>query len=137
MEGLGREFDWTAVADYLTFGFIPDPKTIWQDVKKLPPGHWLAVDLEGEASIPEPVPYWDFELEPDDSVADWGEEVRDTLERAAAEMTISDVPVGMFLSGGVDSSSVAAALARSGQPLRHTRSVSRKAISTRAPGRRR
>ncbi len=114
---LGREVDWTAVADYLTFGFIPDPKTIWTDVKKLPPGHWLAVDLEGEASIPEPVPYWDFELEPDDSVADWGEEVRDTLERAAAEMTISDVPVGMFLSGGVDSSSVAAALARSGQPL--------------------
>jgi asparagine synthase (glutamine-hydrolysing) len=115
--GLRREIDWTAVADYLTFGFIPDPKTVWVGVKKLPPGHWLDVDLAEEASVLEPVPYWDFDLDPDESVEDWGESIRDTLERAAAEMTVSDVPVGMFLSGGVDSSSVAAALARAGQPL--------------------
>ena len=115
--GLRKEIDWTAVADFLTFGFIPDPKTIWDGVKKLPPGHWLEVDLAEDATVSEPVPYWDFELDPDESVDDWGQAIRDTLERAAAEMTVSDVPVGMFLSGGVDSSSVAAALARAGQPL--------------------
>lgn len=114
---LRQEIDWTAVADFLTFGFIPDPKTIWTGVRKLPPGHWLAVDLAGEATVAEPVPYWDFELDPDESVDDWSDAIRSTLERAAAEMTVSDAPVGMFLSGGVDSSSVAAALACAGQPL--------------------
>ena len=66
-----------------------------------------------------------------------GEEVRDTLERAAAEMTIADVPVGMFLSGGVDSSSVAAALARSGQPLTAYTIGFEESDFDEAPGRRR
>src|SRR5262249_51627304 len=60
-----------------------------------------------------------FDLEPD-LEADgetWGEAIRSTLERAATEMTVADVPVGTFLSGGVDSSSVTAALARAGRPL--------------------
>ena len=115
--GLRREIDWTAVADFLTLGFVPDPKTIWEGAKKLPPGHWLSVELAEGASVGDPTPYWDFELDPDESVADWDDEVRATLQTAAAEMTVADVPVGTFLSGGVDSSSVTAALARAGQPL--------------------
>jgi asparagine synthase (glutamine-hydrolysing) len=116
--GFRRELDWTAVADFLTIGFVPDPKTVWAGAKKLPPGHWLAVELgEHGASVGEPVEYWDFELEPDTSVEDWGPAVRETLERAAVEMTVADVPVGTFLSGGVDSSSVTAALGRAGRPL--------------------
>jgi len=116
--GLRREIDWTAIADFLTLGFVPDPKTVWEGAKKLPPAHWLTVELgEDGARTSEPVAYWDFELEPDDSVSDWEEAVRSTLQAAAAEMTVADVPVGTFLSGGVDSSSVIAALARAGQPL--------------------
>jgi asparagine synthase (glutamine-hydrolysing) len=116
--GLRREIDWTSVADFLTFGFIPDPKTIWENARKLPPGHWLAVELGDDgARAGHPVPYWDFELQPDETVQDWDEAVRETLQRAATEMTVADVPVGTFLSGGVDSSSVTAALARAGQSL--------------------
>ena len=115
--GLRREIDWTAVADFLTLGFVPDPKTVWAGAQKLPPGHWLAVELAEGASPGEPVPYWDFDLEPEDGVEDWGEQIRVTLERAASEMTVADVPVGTFLSGGVDSSSVTAALAHADRPL--------------------
>jgi len=117
--GFRRELDWTAVADFLTIGCVPDPKTVWAGAKKLPPGHWLAVELDEQgATVGEPIQYWDFELEPDRSVEDWGPAVRETLERAALEMTVADVPVGTFLSGGVDSSSVTAALARAGRPLK-------------------
>ena len=113
-----REIDWTAVADFLTLGYVPDPKTVWEGARKLPPGHWLSVGVESDGvRVSEPVPYWDFDLEPDESVTDWEEQIRETLTRAASEMTVADVPVGTFLSGGVDSSSVTAALARAGRPL--------------------
>jgi asparagine synthase (glutamine-hydrolysing) len=108
-----REVDWTSVADFLTFGYVPDPKTVWAGVQKLPPGHLLEVALDaGGPRASEPVPYWDMELEasdPDDG--GWEQAIRATLGSAAAEMTVADVPVGTFLSGGVDSSAVTAALA--------------------------
>jgi asparagine synthase (glutamine-hydrolysing) len=117
--GLGREIDWTSVADFLTFGFVPDPKTVWQDARKLAPASFLVVDCRGDGAVAgEQVPYWDFELAPEECPpAEWQSRVRETLERSAAEMTVSDVAVGTFLSGGVDSSSVTAALARAGEPL--------------------
>jgi len=106
-----REIDWTSVADYLTFGYIPDPKTVWTGVEKLPPGHLLEVALGPDGpQTAEPVPYWDFPLGSDNDDADWEQAIRETLSSSAAEMTVSDVPIGTFLSGGVDSSAVTAAL---------------------------
>ena len=117
--GFRKEIDWTAVADFLSLGFVPDPKTVWEGAKKLPPGHCLDVVLRetGEPVVGEPRSYWDFDLEPDHAVVEWEERIRDALEDAAGEMTVADVPVGTFLSGGVDSSSVTAALAKGGTRL--------------------
>lgn len=114
---LRREIDWTAVADFLTFGFVPDPKTVWSDVEKLPPGHVLEVELGPDGPVAgRPAPYWDLELDSGagDGDDDWEESIRAALRGAAAEMTVADVPVGTFLSGGVDSSAVTAALAAEG-----------------------
>jgi asparagine synthase (glutamine-hydrolysing) len=113
--GMRREVDWTAVADFFTFGYVPDPKTVWVGVEKLPPGHRLEVALGPEGPVAgDPVPYWDLELDPDAAGDDWEASIRETLQAAASEMTVSDVPLGTFLSGGVDSSAVTAALARGG-----------------------
>jgi asparagine synthase (glutamine-hydrolysing) len=117
--GFRRELDLRAVADFLSFGFVPDPKTVWVGARKLPPAHALTVELgEGGPTVREPAPYWDLAFEPRESVEDWGPGIRDALERAASEMAYADVPVGAFLSGGVDSSAVVAALARAGRRVR-------------------
>ena len=118
--GFERRLSMPAVADFLTFGFVPDPKCIWEECHKLPPAHWLRVSLAGGQPRIEqsPTRYWDIAFAPDRSVADWGEELRVSLEFAANEMAVSDVPLGTFLSGGVDSSAVTAALCRSGSQVR-------------------
>jgi asparagine synthase (glutamine-hydrolysing) len=114
-----REIDYTAVVDFLSFGFVADPKTIWAAVRKLPPAHYLIVDLGPDGpALAKPVAYWDLEFDPDRSIGDWGPVIRSTLEHAADEMSFADVPVGTFLSGGVDSSSVTAALSRAGRSVK-------------------
>ncbi len=114
-----REIDYTSVADFLTLGYVPDPKSIWVGTSKLPPGHWLEVDLTSDGPAAKaPSEYWDLQFEPDRSTDDWGPLIRETLEQAAAEMSFADVPVGTFLSGGVDSSAVTAALTNSGSRVR-------------------
>jgi asparagine synthase (glutamine-hydrolysing) len=114
-----KKIHYPALVDYLSFGFVADPKTIWEGCRKLPPGHWMSVEMGpgGKPNIKEPAVYWDLEFRPDPSVVDWGPTIRSTLEKAAKEMAIADVPVGAFLSGGVDSSSVTAALSRAGFPV--------------------
>ena len=117
--GFRRELDMRAVADFLSFGFVPDPKTVWVGARKLPPAHALTVELgEGGPIVGAPAPYWDLAFEPQESVEDWGPGIRDALRRAADEMAYADVPVGAFLSGGVDSSAVVAALSRAGRRVR-------------------
>jgi asparagine synthase (glutamine-hydrolysing) len=116
--GFSRELDGTAIADYLSFGLVPDPKTVWRAARKLPPAHALTVRLdEGPLEVGDPSPYWDLTFEPADDPCDDGESIRQALVDAAAEMSYADVPVGAFLSGGVDSSSVIAALATGGSEV--------------------
>ncbi len=114
-----RRLHYPALVDYLSLGFVPDPKTIWESCAKLPPAHCMWVDLPpGEpATITPPLPYWDMEFDPDVRESDWTPRIQATLARAVAEMRTADVPVGVLLSGGVDSSGVTAALRHTGQPV--------------------
>jgi asparagine synthase (glutamine-hydrolysing) len=112
--------NYEALIDYLCLGFVADPKSIWQGVHKLPAAHWMVVTLEDQATpeVSAPKAYWDLEFAPDYSVSDWGPAIRETLAAAAHEMSFADVPVGAFLSGGVDSSSVVAALSQAEHDVR-------------------
>jgi len=114
--GFRRVIHYPALVDYLSFGFVVDPKSIWEGCHKLPPGHYMSVARKrGETVIVEnPVAYWDMEFQPDHSVVNWGPTILETLQTASQEMVYADVQVGAFLSGGVDSSSVTAALSKAG-----------------------
>jgi asparagine synthase (glutamine-hydrolysing) len=113
---LGRpELDLQALADYLTFLWVPDPATAFRDVRKLPPGHCGWVD-EGRLTARQ---YWDLEFRPEERPErEWTDLVRETVAAAVRRQTVSDVPLGSFLSGGVDSSAIVAALASTGDPVR-------------------
>jgi asparagine synthase (glutamine-hydrolysing) len=111
--GLPRRLDHVALAEFLHFGFVADPRSVWEGVHKLAPGHSLTVRLgDGGARPGEPAQWWDMTFEPDHAVRDWSPIIRDTFARVVDEMAVADVPLGTFLSGGVDSSAVTAALAR-------------------------
>ncbi len=115
---LPRRIDVRAVEDYFAYGYVPDPKTIYRDVAKLPPGHTLS--FQRYRPLPDPRPYWDVSFEPRRGVseAEACEELVALLREAVDMRMIADVPLGAFLSGGVDSSSVVAMMAGlSTQPI--------------------
>jgi asparagine synthase (glutamine-hydrolysing) len=118
--GFRRTIHQPALIDFLTFGFVADPKSIWEGCFKLPPAHWMEVELDtdGPRIVTQPTPYWDQVFAPELDRESWDEEIRATIERATDEMAVADVPLGTFLSGGVDSSAVTAALSRSGHDVR-------------------
>ncbi|HZR95366.1 MAG TPA: asparagine synthase (glutamine-hydrolyzing) [Gaiellaceae bacterium] len=117
--GFERRLDHAALGEFLTFGAIPDPRTVWTGASKLPAASILAVGARGDGvRVGEPASYWDLALEPEDlDLADWEERLRTAVVDSAREMSYADVPVGTFLSGGLDSSSVTAALARDSLPV--------------------
>ena len=98
-----------ALYDYMTYNYIPAPKTAYQDVFKLPAGHTLVLE-DGRIQT---YAYWDVSIEKrtDVSEADAVDAARDALKDAVASHMIADVPVGVFLSGGMDSSSIAVLMA--------------------------
>ncbi len=98
--------DLTALTDYLTYRFVPSPRSIWREVSKLPPAHSLEYDFNtGNARIEE---YWSLEIG-DKRMArkDAVRKVDELLSRSVREHLRSDVPIGTFLSGGYDSSALA------------------------------
>ncbi|MDE2154349.1 MAG: amidotransferase 1, exosortase A system-associated [Xanthomonadaceae bacterium] len=114
-----RRLDPQALEDYLALGYVPDPKSIYRGVRKLPPGHWLS--WRAEDSEPAPRQYWDvpFDRTADVAADEAAAQLRSLLDEAVAGQMIADVPVGAFLSGGVDSSAVVASMSRaSRQPVR-------------------
>ncbi|MBF0468370.1 MAG: asparagine synthase (glutamine-hydrolyzing) [Desulfamplus sp.] len=103
-EGIARKIDLTALADYISLRYIPCPKTIFESVRKIPPAHF-AVITRNSFSIKS---YWDLDFTP----GIWPSESRmmegllENLEEATRIRMISEVPLGAFLSGGIDSSAV-------------------------------
>lgn len=110
--GLPRELEPQAVEDYFALGYIPEPKTIYKDVFKLRPGHTLLV--ERGKPLPRQHEYWDVPFAPVSigSEADVCEELFARLREAVDIRMVAEVPLGAFLSGGVDSSAVVAAMAQ-------------------------
>ena len=108
---LPRTIDASAIEDYFGFGYIPDPKTIYRGVYKLEPGYCLSIKRGQQAWRPRQ--YWDVKFQANSSygVASAGEELIERLREAVKIRMMADVPLGAFLSGGVDSSAVVALMA--------------------------
>jgi asparagine synthase (glutamine-hydrolysing) len=116
-ETTSRDIDPLAIHHYLTFQYVPAPRTIFRDIRKLKPGHLLVYE-EGKATESA---YWTLHFEPKThrGEAECVERFRALLEESVRLRMISDVPLGAFLSGGVDSSTVVAIMSRlSSQPVR-------------------
>lgn len=115
--GAPREIDPSALDEYLAYQYVPYPNTIFRGIRKLPPGH-LAVYRDRQLRIEA---YWkpDFAREVERPAADYRAELRQTLTAAVEKRLQSDVPLGAFLSGGVDSSIVVGLMSRlAKQPVR-------------------
>ncbi len=97
-----READTQALADFLSVRYVPAPATLFKNIYKLLPGHWL---LYENGSLHEEC-YWDYTFGPTEhhSEAEYLQGIRDHVHRAVEERMMADVPVGAMLSGGVDSS---------------------------------
>lgn len=103
--GDSLEADYTAFYDFLTYRYIPAPKTMFKNVYKLEPGHYLEIDLESRSK--KDVQYWKLEVKPcGDNIEQASEKIYELVKKSVDEQMMSDVPVGFFLSGGVDSSTV-------------------------------
>jgi asparagine synthase (glutamine-hydrolysing) len=109
-DGFSREMDLQALSDYFSFGYIPAPKTIYQAVRKVLPGHYVLVSDDG--TVQERC-YWNLTFGETESRSEkqWCECIREQLSDAIRVRLMSDVPLGAFLSGGVDSSAVVAGMA--------------------------
>lgn len=107
---LTREVNLEAISGFLTFGYVPDPDTAFLGIKKLAPGHTLTFK-DGKIRSTK---YWDINHSENSTVrteADYVEELREHLTDAVRSQLMSDVPLGAFLSGGIDSSTVVALMA--------------------------
>lgn len=110
-----RRLDERALPAYLTFGYVPTPHTFYEGVRSVPPGHVLTIEAGADPKLE---PFWEpmvpgmgsttrLDLSVDDAAAG----IRQRLKRAVEKRLVSDVPLGAFLSGGIDSSSVVALMA--------------------------
>lgn len=110
-----------ALDRFLSFSYVPGEETIFEGIRRLPPGHLLLYE-EGKVEIR---PYWHLAVSPDGHETEdrYTAELQDLLEQAVKRHLVADVPVGVFLSGGLDSSSLVALLAKMGRQDTPTFSV--------------
>ena len=107
-----RELDPCAVEEYFALGYVADPRCIYRRAQKLLAGHTLTL-TRGAGSHAQPRPYWDVRFTNDNIISEANAEVelRDRVREAVGLRMVADVPLGAFLSGGVDSSAVVATMA--------------------------
>ena len=114
-----RKPDYTAIHHYLTLQYVPAPLTGFVGIKKLEPGHYMHIDLNTRKI--EKKQYWklDYSKKLDLSEEEWKKRIIDKLEESTKLRMISDVPLGAFLSGGIDSSAIVAMMAKnSAKPIK-------------------
>ena len=105
-----RDIDMPSLHDYLTFLYVPSPKTMFQGISKLPAAHWLRF-ADGNIAIER---YWDLQFSHEENAAseeEYVEQVYESLRESVKMRLMSEVPLGAFLSGGVDSSGIVAIMA--------------------------
>ncbi len=121
------EIESAALPLYMRHGYIPAPWSIWKGVRKLLPGTWIAISPERSGELPEPAPYWalsDVAIAGqknrfDGSLSEAVDELEKMLAAAISGQRLADVPLGAFLSGGIDSSTVVALMqSQSTQPVK-------------------
>ncbi len=119
-----REIDPLALEEYFALGYISEPRSIYRDVRKLPAGYSL--EIRRGRPMAAPHQYWDVRFEPGPSISlnEACEELHRRLEDSVRLRMISEVPLGAFLSGGVDSSAVVATMARISEKPINTCSIS-------------
>ena len=122
--GFVRDLDPLAVEEYFAFGYVADPRCIYRNAHKLPAAHTLTL-RRGETGCPAPRPYWDVRFTNDNTIThqDAQAELRDRVRESVRLRMIADVPLGAFLSGGVDSSAVVATMAGLSSTPVHTCSI--------------
>jgi asparagine synthase (glutamine-hydrolysing) len=110
LPGISREIDPEALRSYLSFLYVPEPRTIFKSIHALPPSHSVTIQ-EGKISIRQ---YWRFQPSPKyhRSHRDTVDDIRSVFEDSVRSMLVSDVPLGLFLSGGIDSASILAMMCR-------------------------
>jgi asparagine synthase (glutamine-hydrolysing) len=110
--GTSAQFERTILPEYLAFGYLSGDQTFYAGIRKLMPGHWMEVDPSGQVRIAR---YWDLPVTQNDhphTESYYIQTYREMLEQAVNSHLMSDVPLGVFLSGGVDSSAVAALMTK-------------------------
>lgn len=114
VSGVDKRLDDQAFSEYLWYGNSHEDRTFFRGVRSLLPGHWLIADRDGtRLEAWWRVEDWLTPAEPMRNVTDGARRVRETLDQAVTRQLVADVPVGIFLSGGLDSSAIAASAARS------------------------
>jgi len=123
IESISKAIDYQSISQFLSLKYIPAPNTIFKDIKKLPAGSFMTFNLRNKNLNIEK--YWEPEFEPklDISYSDAKHKTKELLKDAIDIRMVSDVPVGVFLSGGIDSSSIVALLAEQSDKQINTFSV--------------
>jgi asparagine synthase (glutamine-hydrolysing) len=109
--GIDRSLEPTSLLDFLSWEYVPGEATLFREIRKLPAGHMLIADASGQ--ITEPVEYWDIPTSAPSklhSENEWLERLEEAVGESVRRQLVSDVPLGAFLSGGVDSSLVVSAM---------------------------
>ena len=110
--------DHQAIVDYMGYGYVPDPETAFEGIRKLPPAHSIVLEASGAMEI---APYWNLDFTPDEDLSEDEhlDRMEQVLEEAVKIRMIADVPLGAYLSGGIDSSTVVGLMARaSSRPVK-------------------